>query len=557
MTDYSILVGGQAGQGSGKAAIVVAKLFSRYGYRVFIFDDYQSLIRGGHNFSQIRASDSKEKVLTHKTHIDYLLALDERTIKEHKDYLPENGTVVYNKERISLDEGLKEEAIGVEAKSIVEEAGGKPMMENVALIGAFIKEIGVEWKDLEEIIKEEFDKATETNLKIAEESYNTKQGSLNIEKLENKPLSLLTGNQAAALGMVKAGLNLCISYPMTPAAGVLHYLAEYKSELNIGVTQVENEISVMNAAIGAAYSGARSAVATSGGGFALMTEAFSLAAQSETPIVVIESQRGAPGTGVPTYALQGDLKFVLGAGHGDIVRFVVAPGDAEESFYWGGKTLNLSWKYQTPSILLLDKGISENAYQLDDQILEEVEKEEPVLWEREGEYQRYEDKENGISPLSFPAEKGVICKATGYEHDEAGITIEDKENVEKMQAKRLRKFEQMKEEAEALEGAVKMYGNKDAKKALVSWGLNKGPSKEVAEELGIKMIQVVVMEPFPETQFKKALEGVEELISVESNGLGQLANLISSYGFEVHRRMLKYDARPFLPEEIKKKVNND
>ncbi len=547
--DYSILIGGTAGQGSRKAGFIIAELFSQYGYRIFIYDDYQSLIRGGHNFSQIRAS--KDKVLSHRKKIDFLLALDENTFKKHRNNLDKKGVIIYNSDRFSIN---SKEAIGIPIKTITKEAGGIPIMENTALIAGFAKIIGIDWQNFKEVLEEELKKSQELNLKIAKIAFEKNRSLIKVEKLKQKPLAILTGNEAVALGAVKAGLDFYIAYPMTPATGILHYLAGHKKDFNIAVAQLENEVGVVNAAVGAAYSGARTMVGTSGGGFALMTEGFSLAAQSEIPLVIIESQRMSPGTGVATYNGQGDLLFALTAGHGDILRFVIAPGDAEEACFWTGKILNLSWKYQTPSILLIDKEISESTFSFDEKVFQKIKREEPLLWDKKGKYLRYKNTKNGISPLAFPGGKNVIVKANSYEHDEFGLTVEDEKSVEEMQNKRLRKFKEMEKEINKLE-AVKVYGNKKSKTALVVWGSTKGPAKEAAEKMNVKMVQPIIIQPFPEKQMKKALKGVNKIILTETNGTGQLGKILNCYGIKVDKKILKYNARPFFPEEIEEKIN--
>ena len=340
---------------------------------------------------------------------------------------------------------------------------------------------------------------------------------------------------------------------MTPASSILHYLAAHQEEFNIAVSHPENEIAVINMALGAAYAGARTMVGTSGGGFALMTEALSMAAQSETPILIVESQRTAPSSGVPTYTGQGDLFFVMGAGHGDFLRFVIAPGDAEEAFYLTGEALNLAWKYQTPAILLVDKEVSENTFSVDKDIEKKVRPENFLARNKKGNYKRYKDTKEGISPLAFPGQKNIISKATSYEHDEFGISTEEEKDIEKMQNKRLRKFKKMAQEVEKLE-AVKTYGKKNSQKAIVVWGSTKGPALEAAEKLGIKMIQPIFFQPFPEKQMRKALKGVKKLISIEGNSLGQMEQVLRCYGIKPDNRILKYTGRPFLPEEIEERV---
>jgi 2-oxoglutarate ferredoxin oxidoreductase subunit alpha len=548
--DYSILIGGAAGQGSRRAALIIAKLFSLFGYQIFIYDEYQSLIRGGHSFSHIRAA--KEKVLSHREKIDFLLALDKETVEKHRQDLDKEGVIIYNSDRIELKGNKKRVAVAID--SIAEEFEAKKIMANTALIAGFFKMIGSDWPILKKLFKREFKKAQELNLKIAWKAFQETENLTKVRKLNSKEKTLLTGNQAIALGAAKAGLDLYIAYPMTPATGILHYLAAKEKELQVAVSQLENEIAVINGAIGAAYTGARTMVASSGGGFSLMTEALSLAAQSETAILIVESQRMSPGSGVPTYNGQGDLLFSLTAGHGDILRFVVAPGDAEESFYWAGKLLNLSWQYQTPSILLVDKEVSESTFSFDENILDKVKYEKPLYWnKKDKKYLRYKDTGNGISPLAFPGEKNIVVKANSYEHDEYGLTVEDKEAVKKMQAKRLRKFKAMGKAIEKLD-SVNIFGKKNASKAVIAWGSTKGPAKEAAERLGLRMIQPVVLEPFPEKAMKRALKGVEKIALVETNGLGQLGELLARFGIMADKKILKYDARPFLPEEIEKEL---
>ncbi len=543
--EYSILIGGEAGQGSRLAGNLIAKIFNRLGYYIYIYEDYQSLIRGGHNFSQIRAAE--KEVQSRKEKIDLLLALDKSTLNLHRNELTENGLIIFNSDRAESKEG-----IGVPIEKITRETGGIPIMANTALVAAFSKIVGIDFKVLKEVLEKEIKKSVELNLKIAKRAFEESQVFVKIGKIEKKPKILLTGNQAVALGMTRAGLEFYFAYPMTPATSIMNFLAR-RDDLGVKVIQPENEISVINMALGTAFAGKKSAVGTSGGGFALMTEALSLAGQSETPILIIESQRAGPSTGVPTYNLQGDLLFVLFAGHGDIPRFVITPGDAEECLFYSGLGLNLAWKYQTPVILLLDKDVSENTFSVDERIFDSVKSENPILWDKKGEYQRYKITKNGISPLAFPGEKDLIVKASSYEHDEYGITTEEKEKIERMQEKRKKKYETMKKDVENLP-AIKIYGKENSKTALISFGISKGSAKEIAENLGIKLIQLIIIEPFPEKQIKKALEKVEKVFTVELNTMGQLAKVLNQNGIKVDGQILKYDGRPFFPKEIEEKL---
>ena len=545
--DYLIVIGGAAGQGSRRAGLIIAKLFNNLGYNVYIYEDYQSLIKGGHNFSSIRVSSEKNPSV--RKDIDFLLALDQKTIDEHFKDLNKKGLIMFDSDKVK-----KEGGVGIPAATIVKESGGLPIMGNTALIAGFAKALGIGWSVLEDALKKELTRETEKNLEIAKKTYETAKEALKIEKLQGNPDPLLTGNEAIALGAVKAGLNIYYAYPMTPATSILHYLAEHEKHFNVVVTQLENEIAVINSAIGSAYAGKRSMVGTSGGGFALMTEGISLAAQSETPVLIVNSQRSGPATGVPTYGGQSDLLFTLASGHGDFTRFVAAPGDADEACFWTGRLMNLAWKYQTPAILLADKDLSESTFEFDAKVLEKMKKEEPVLWNGKGEYLRYADSKSGISPLAFPGDKAVV-KGTSYEHDEKGLSAEEAEKIVMMQEKRLRKFKEMEKEADRT-GAVNVCGNKNSKIAVVAWGSTKGPAMEAVLKTGLKLIQPIMIQPFPKKEFAKAMKGVKKLVSVECNATGQMARVLECQGFKVDKEILKYDMRPFSATEIEKKLRN-
>jgi 2-oxoglutarate ferredoxin oxidoreductase subunit alpha len=418
-------------------------------------------------------------------------------------------------------------------------------MANTAMIAAFAKTVGIEFELFKKVLEKEIKRDLDINLKIAEKAYNQVEEKIKLEKLDNTPLPLITGNEALALGAARAGLDIYFAYPMTPATGILHFLAGHK--LGVETIQLENEISVIISALGSAYAGKRSMVGTSGGGFALMTEGISFAAIAELPVVIVNSQRPGPATGVPTYTGQSDLNFVLNAGHGDIVKFTVAPKDADECYEWGGRLLNLAWKYQTPTVLLIDKEISESTFNLE---VKDIKKEEALLWNNEGEYKRYEITENGISSLAFPGQNAVI-KVTSYEHDESGLTVEEsEEEIVAMQEKRIRKFEAMQEEVNLMGDAIKVYGKKDSKDVLITWGSSTGPSIEAAESLDLKVVQIVILEPFPQVQVYNELEGAENVICVEQNALGQLASLLAKNGIEANELILKYSSRVIGKEEI-------
>ncbi len=541
MDEISILVGGKAGDGIRQAGTTIARLVGRRGYRIFFYDDYPSLIRGGHNFSIIRAS--REKVLAHRNRVDIIIALNQDTIEKHAHILPEKGIILYDSDRVKAD------GVGIPMSQIVKEHDGSPIMRNTAAIGAFAKIAGIDWPAVERVIRDTEKKETALNLEIAKTAYNLiGEKFFEIGETGLNPLPIVSGNEAIALGAVQAGLNMYIAYPMTPASSILHYLAANEEKLGVVTVHPENEIAVAVMALGASYAGARTMVGTSGGGFALMTEAVSLAAQGEYPVVFVECQRAGPSTGVPTYTMQADLFFVLNAGHGDIVRLVVAPGDAEEAFDMTALAMNVAWEFQIPTFVLSDKHLSESLFSFEPDT-DQISPSGPTQWNGDGAYKRYSFSENGVSPLAFPGQKEAVIKGTSYEHDEFGITTEDPDQVKKMQDKRLAKRDYLIERLKKVK-QVKTYGNSNSETAIICWGSTKGACVEVGRELGVKVIQPLVMEPFPVSTIRDALSGARTIIDVEANATGQLARLLSCHGIEVNEKILHYDSRPFTVDSL-------
>ena len=545
MEELSILVGGKAGDGIRQAGQTLARLLNRIGYRIFFYDDYPSLIRGGHNFSIIRAS--KKKIQAHKEKVDLIVALNQDAVEKHKHRLNPGGVILYDSKKVEA------QGVGVDFMGLVKELEGSSIMRNTAALGALAKMLNIEWEMLERVITDTMDKKVDLNLKIAQSAYHrVEKAWVSVPKLDQKMLPLVSGNEAIALGAVQGGLNMYIAYPMTPASAILHYLAEHEDDLGVVTIHPESEIGVVLMALGAAYAGVKTMVGTSGGGFALMTEALSLSGQGEIPIVFVVSQRPGPGTGVPTYTMQGDLSFVIHSGHGEFVKVVLAPGDAEEAFYLTGLAMNLAWKFQTPCFVLSDKHLSESIFSFDADP-DKIKPEDPLLWDGQGEYKRYLDTQNGISPLAFPGNPAAMVKATSYEHDEYGITTEDSEQIVRMQQKRLRKKKTLEDELSRCE-QVKVYGDPESKTVLLCWGSTKGACIEVAEELGLKVVQPLVLEPLPIEPLKKALSGADKIIDIEVNTTGQLAKHVSAYGICIDDMILRFDARPFTVDSLLEKV---
>lgn len=545
MNEISVLIGGKAGDGIRQAGNTIAMLLNRMGYAIFFYDDYPSLIRGGHNFSIIRAS--KKPVYAHNDKVDLIVALNQDAVENHKDRLTSGGLILYDEGNVDSD------GVGLAFMDMVKQAKGSPIMRNTAAIGALAGLLSIERSILKSVIKDSINKKVEVNLAIANAAYDRiDTGRFPLRKLDNEPLPLVSGNEAIALGAVSAGMSMYIAYPMTPASAILHYLASHEDELNVVTVHPESEIAAALMAMGGAYAGAKTMVGTSGGGFALMTEALSLAGQAELPIVFVNSQRPGPSTGVPTYTSQGDLEFIIHSGHGEFLKLVVAPGDADEAFYLTAMAMNLAWKFQIPSFVLSDKHLSESIFSFNADP-GRVEPESGFLFNNQGKYQRYKETQSGISPMAFPGNPQAVVKATSYEHDGYGIATEEADQIERMQKKRLRKKEALIQEL-AIYEQVKVYGNPKSKTVLTCWGSTKGACVEVAENLDIKVVQPLVLEPFPLKSLTRALSGASQMIDVEANTTGQLAQMLRNNGFPVGETILRFDGRPFTVDGLTDRI---
>jgi 2-oxoglutarate ferredoxin oxidoreductase subunit alpha len=567
-TGISFLIGGEAGQGITRSGSLLGKAFVRGGFHIFGMNDYPSIIRGGHNFYVLRVSSLE--INSHADKVDLIIALNKETALLHAHELSPGGRIIHDSgiefEERELDRD-DIELYPLPMTEIVKEIGGVSIMRNTVGLGAATAMVEFDIDHLKGVISDAFagrEKIIESNHKAIDMGYN--YAEINFEKFSTlKPEGasgdriMLTGNDAVALGAIQAGCKFFAAYPMTPASPVLHYLISKELETGMVVIQAESEIAAINMTVGAAYAGARSMTATSGGGFCLMTEGFGLAGATETPIVVMLGQRPGPSTGMATYTGQGDLLFALNASQGEFPRVVVAPGDVEECFYCTIEAFNLAEKYQVPAIILNDKYIIEShkstpTFNIGSVGVDRGELLEAEEWMEEGEYKRFEITETGVSPRIILGTRGATMLANGNEHNEYGYTTIDPVRVVEMADKRFRKKNYLAKEVSGLH-PVKIYGTDDPEVTLVGWGSTKGPALEALKLLerdGVRarFVQIVYMEPFPADPLKDAL-GTGKRVLLETNVTGLLGRLIMEKTcLDFNRVHLKYNGRPFNPGEI-------
>lgn len=550
MEDFQVLIGGKAGDGINSAGLTIAHLLDQMGYRIYMYFDYPSLIKGGHNFAIVRGS--REKIGAHRTNVDFVLALNPDTVRFHTERMHEHTVVVYNADNVKA-EMVKAEGIGVPVKEILGAEKAPSIMGNSCIIGGFAKAAGIEWDTVEAVFRKHFPKATDQNIRVAKRAYDGAKECQRVSRIDQPNLPVMTGNEAIGLGLLEGGLDAYVAYPMTPTSNILHYLAEIAPDFQLTVVHPENEIAVMIMALGFAYAGKKAAVGTSGGGFCLMTEGLSFSGQAELPVVIVLGQRTGPSTGLPTYTAQSDLHFALHAGQGEFPRFIVAPGDAEEAYAWASVAVNVAWKFQIPAIILGDKTVNEGTYSFDLSTIGPHHITLPPPGTGGPGYKRYADTKDGISPLLFPAAPETVVKVNSYAHDEAGITTEEMPLVTMMTEKRMKKEIALRTELDTMK-LVKMYGRTGSSHALLCWGSTKSVCREVASHLGIRVIQPLVLSPFPLNQLADALKGVGKLIAVEENTQGQLSMLLKRNGLDVQEKILRYDGRPFAVEELEARV---
>ncbi|OPY38698.1 MAG: 2-oxoglutarate synthase subunit KorA [Methanoregula sp. PtaU1.Bin051] len=540
--ETSVLVGGKAGEGINSAGMVVAQLLNRLGYYTFMYYDYPSLIRGGHNFAIIRASD--RQIGIHRDAVDYVLALNQETLERHEDRFDERTVRIFNSD-VVRDEGQ-----GVSVSESLKAENAPAIMGNSTVIGAFAKAAGIPWDTVVNVFTRHLPKGTQQNLAVAKRGYDQVAAVNPITPVGDRCCSLVSGNEAAGLGLVAGGITAYVAYPMTPSSGLLHFLAENAWNFGVSVVHPENEIAVILMALGYSYAGRRAAVGTSGGGFCLMTEGLSLAGMAEIPIVIFVSQRTGPSTGLPTYTAQSDLRFILNAGQGEFPRFVAAPGDAGQAYYWSAVAADMAWRYQVPAFILADKTLSEGMYSIDLEKLPMFKTGAYHAWDGMEQYRRYAYTDSGISPLAFPGAAGAIVKVNGYAHDASGITTEDGGIVSQMTKKRLLKGENLAAGLKDYD-TVDLAGVPSAETAVICWGSVRGACLEACEALGIRMVQPVVLSPFPDQKLRESLKGARRVIVVEENATGQLAALLRLGGFQVDATILHYDGRPLTPDLLK------
>jgi len=569
--DLTVGIGGEAGQGIATPGDILARIFVRRGLHLNAYNAYQSIIRGGHIFLMLRTSD--QPVLSHGDKIDVLIPLNQDSMNRHLKLMKAGSVVLYNSDKIKPDtvaDGVQLCPFSV--KGLAPNIKGD-LVQNTIALGAVLRLLGLEFKVLEEILTLQFKRKGEAviaeNAGVARAGYEYADAHFKPFPFSlpdtGKRLAFFEGNQALAMGGAAAGVRFYCAYPMSPSSGILHWMARHAHQLGIMVRQVEDELGVINMTIGAAHAGCRAMCATSGGGFALMSEALGSAAMMEIPVVCIDVQRAGPATGVPTKTEQGDLWQVMGAGQGDYPRIIVAPTHIVDCFKTVPQLFNLVDQFQCPGIILSDLLLSESRSSVDPAELDfnvPIDRGEVVGLNGDvpplnGEYQRFLITQSGISPRALPGTPGYQHVVATDEHDEDGVLISDEftdpNKRQAMHEKRMRKMEGVL----PLLDPPRPFGPAGAEVTLVGWGSTEGVIREAMEKLAEKEgiiannLQIKWLVPLHAEAITSILSRSKKTIIVENNYSGQFARYLrSETGIVANGHIRKYDGEPFMPHHI-------
>jgi 2-oxoglutarate ferredoxin oxidoreductase subunit alpha len=570
-------IGGAAGDGVASAGNTLALAVARQGLGVYAYNSYQSVIRGGHSWLRLRVS--ARKPLNHGDQVEGLIALNQDTLDRHLQELAPGGVALFNSAKVkpSYDPPKGVQLCPLPVPELCPAYKELPVMQNTVAVGAVLRLMGLDFAGLESVLNTTFakkPKVVAVNVAAAKAGFD--YASAHFAPLPrqlapaNQKWALVTGNEVLAMGGAAGGCKFYSAYPMSPASGVLHWMAAHAKQLGICVRQVEDEISVINMAIGANHAGVRGMCATSGGGFALMTEALGMAGIIETPLVVINVQRAGPSTGVPTKTEQADLNQVLGASQGDFPRIIIAPTSIPDCFATMPLAFNLADRYQCPVIVVSDLLMSEGNETVDPALLQadfEIDRGELITANgappggatpgRDGEpYLRYKDTPSGISPRAIPGVPGHLYVSGTDEHDEDGVLISDiytdPVRRKKMVDKRVRKMSTVLEHCPA----PRLEGPADALVTLVGWGSTWGVLTEAVERLNAEGVtanhlHVKFIMPFHAREVRDLLGRSRRMVVVEHNQSGQFARLLrAETGISANAHVRKYDGEPFEPKHI-------
>ncbi len=563
-------VGGQQGEGIESTGEIFSIALNRLGYYLYGYRHFSSRIKGGHTNNKIRVSTTQVRSISDD--LDILVAFDQETIDVNYSELREGGIVIADaKFNPTLAADSKGTLYAVPFTDIATDLGTS-LMKNMVAVGASSALLDLDIKVYQEVVEEIFGKkgeqvvaknmeAVKAGADFMREQLGENVGAMQLEKADGKKRMFMIGNDAIAMGALAGGARFMPAYPITPASEIMEYLIVKLPQFGGTVIQTEDEIAACTMAIGGNYAGVRTLTASAGPGLSLMMEAIGLSGITETPLVIVDTQRGGPSTGLPTKQEQSDLMAMIYGTHGEIPKVVMAPSTVQEAFYDAVEAFNIAEEYQVPVILLTDLQLSlgkQTVEPLDYNKIEirrgklDLTKELPER-EDKGYFKRFEVTEDGVSPRIIPGTKNGIYHVTGVEHDETGKPSESAPNRKAQMDKRMRKLNNIK-----FDTPVHINAKHDEADVLViGFNSTRGTIEEAMTRIendGIKVnhAHIRLLHPFPTDELLPLVKSAKKVVVVENNATGQLANIIKMNvgNAEKITNHLKYDGNPFLPHEI-------
>ena len=562
-------VGGQQGEGIESTGEIFAIALNRLGYYLYGYRHFSSRIKGGHTNNKIRVSTTQVRSISDD--LDILVAFDQETIDVNYKELHANGVIMADaKFGPKKPEDTEAALYAVPFTEIATELGTS-LMKNMVAIGATSAVLDLEIQVFEEVVQEIFGRkgqqvvdknmeAIKAGYEYMKEQLGSKTETMQLEKADGQKRLFMIGNDAIALGALAGGCRFMAAYPITPASEIMEYLIKKLPAVGGTVIQTEDEIAAVTMAIGANYGGVRTITASAGPGLSLKMEAIGLSGITETPLVIVDTQRGGPSTGLPTKQEQSDLMAMIYGTHGEIPKIVMAPSTVQEAFYDTAEAFNLAEEYQCPVIILTDLQLSLGKQTVEPLDYGKVEirrgklqtGELPEL-ENKGYFKRFEVTEDGVSPRVIPGMKNGIHHVTGVEHEETGKPSESAANRIAQMDKRFRKISNLKFYTPVHKNAP----HEEADLLIVGFNSTRGAIEEAIgrlEQDGVKVnhAQIRLIHPFPVDELLPLVKSAKKIAVIENNATGQLANILKmNVGHaEKVNKVLKYDGNPFLPHEI-------
>jgi 2-oxoglutarate ferredoxin oxidoreductase subunit alpha len=559
--NLTVRIAGEGGEGVISTGELFTTAVARTRHDVFTFRTYPAEIKGGPAMFQVRYAD--HPVLSVGDQLDVLLAFNEEAVDLHAEDLKPNGLLIYDSTTFDPEKKVQKNIslLGAPLTAIARDAVGLKKAKNMVALSVIGQLFGVPIDGFKALVEEKFgkkgDDVLEKNLKAIEEGYRWAEShkadrDLVVPSSVRKDRKLImSGNEAMSAGAIAAGCRYYAGYPITPASDILSFMEKELPKFGGVAVQTEDEISAIASCVGASFAGAKALTATSGPGLSLMSEVLGLSSMTETPVVIIDAQRSGPSTGMPTKTEQSDLSFAVNMGHGDTPRVVMAPSNVKDCFYGMIKAFYIAEKYQIPVVMLSDQSLSHRTQTFTRPKLENLQAANRLKATKNGQYKRFLDTENGVSPVGFPGEEGLQFVTTGLEHDEFGHPSWSPSNHQRMSAKRHRKLEFIAKE----KGFTYRFGDEHATVGVICWGSTEGPVEEAinmaaGEGLEVKALTLKMIWPLPDEEIRSFLNGLKHVIIPEINFTGQLCQILRARYLLPFHSFTKCGGVPFSPQEI-------